>query len=54
MPRHREAFLDGRLCEKRDGLQSALRVMKFVLFSEKRSAPWVPEPESELLSLLDS
>ena len=45
---------DGRRREKRDGLKSALRVMKFVVFCERRSAPWVPEPESELLSLLDS
>ena len=43
---------DGRRREKRDGLKSALRVMKFVVFCERRSAPSVPEPESELLSLL--
>ena len=45
---------DGRRSEKMDGLKSALRVIKFVVFCAKRSAPCVPEPESELLSLLDS
>ena len=45
---------DGRRSEKRDGLKSALRCRKFVVFCERRSAPWAPELESELLSLLDS
>ena len=45
---------DGRRSEKRDGLKSALRVIKFVLFCGRRAAPGVPEPEPELLSLLDS
>ena len=45
---------DGRRSEKRDGLKTALRVIKFVLFCGRRVAPCVPEPESELLSLLDS
>ena len=39
---------------KTKGLKSALRDTKFVVFCETRSAPSVPEPESELLSLLDS
>ena len=39
---------------KRRGLKSALRDTKFVLFCARRSPPSVPEPESELLSLLDS
>ena len=42
------------LRKKKDGLKSALRVIKFVLFCGRRVAPCVPEPESELLSLLDS
>ena len=45
---------DGGLCEKKDGVKSALRVRKFVVFCARRSAPSVSEPESELLSLLDS
>ena len=45
---------DERRSEKREGLKSALRVRKFVVFCARRSAPSVSEPESELLSLLDS
>ena len=42
------------LRKKKDGLKSALRVIKFVVFCARRSAPCVSKPESELLSLLDS
>ena len=45
---------DERRSEKREGLKSALRVRKFVVFCATRSAPCVSEPESELCSLLDS